>query len=476
MIFRPSLLPALNGSRLFSAFLLAASLCRAETTEDSSPLEILKHFSSAATATIPDDIAALGAPQAKTRRMAQRRLSQHPGLTSTWLAAAVRNDDPEISQRAEVLLQAPATANDLRLAEALSVIAAKRIPLPLEQVADLLPVCDGNPRLATLWRRVFLASCTPNAAGTIHSLLSSPSPLARETALLATGQPDFPNAETLQIRALTDPEEAVRLTAITLRLHAGDPRALTPAVDLLESPTPHIRSQAHAALRASTGRSATYLLDDNPQTRAQAVADWRQWLAASEGMPPLRIHSIPRGPLPLATPDDLAQWIARTPDTRGAWNISEGILHCDGRGNGVLISPIPLSNYHLTYEWRWTDKPGDSGLFLGIESPQADSLQAIEVQMFHESAGDFWRIGYFTGDDGRPLIPNHLARTAAPPPAPPNGWNLMEIILQNGHLDVFINGARVNALDGMPTRPTHFGIQLERSPFQIRNLRADPLP
>lgn len=469
-----SRLPALSGSRLLLAALLAAATARADDAP--SPVDVLRDFSAAASADISRAIDELGADASATRRAAQKRLTESKALTSAHLAGALRSDDPEISQRAEELAANAVEQNEKRLADALATIASGNLKGQAAAVAETLPACDAVDRLRIVWRRAFIATCTTNDGATVGALLASPSASAREAALTAADQLKLPDAPARLHRSLGDADETVRLQAASLLLDAGDVRALPVTIDLLESGSVAIRSRSHAILRAVTGRSSDFLSDDAPALRARAVADWRKWLADADGKPALTAGQARGGAIVLATPEDLEKWVAHTVDTKKAWSIRDGVLACDGRGNGVLISPEPLANYSLTYEWRWTGRPGDSGLFTGIEALGADSLRAIEVQMLAGAAGDFWRIGYYTGADGAPIIPNHVRRLAEAEESPENGWNLMEITLQNGRLDVHVNGRKVNELDGLPSTPTHFGLQLEGTAFEVRRLRADPLP
>ena len=464
----------MSGSKLLLAALLAAATARADDAP--SPVDVLSDFSAAASGDVLRAIDELGAEAATTRRAAQKRLTESKALTSAHLATALLSDDPEISQRAEELAATAVEQNEKRLADALATIAAGNLKGHAVAVAETLPACDAIDRLRIVWRRAFIATCTTNDGATVDTLLAAPSASAREAALTAVDQLKLPDAPARIHRALADADETVRLQAASLLLDTSDARALPVAIDLLESSSVSIRSRSHAILRSVTGRSSDFLSDDAPALRARAVADWRKWLADADGKPALAAGRAKGGAIVLASSEDLEKWVAHAVDTKKAWSIRDGVLACNGIGNGVLISPEPLANYSLTYEWRWTGRPGDSGLFTGIEALGADSLRAIEVQMLAGAAGDFWRIGYYTGADGTPIIPNHVRRMAEAEEAPDNGWNLMEITLQNGHLDVHVNGRKVNELEGLPSTPTHFGLQLEGTAFEVRRLRADPLP
>lgn len=66
-----------------------------------------------------------------------------------------------------------------------------------------------------------------------------------------------------------------------------------------------------------------------------------------------------------------------------------------GSPGGHLITDKEYSDYRLTVEYRFSDKPGNCGVLVHASAPRAlyDMFpKLIEVQMQHNSAGDFWCI------------------------------------------------------------------------------------
>ncbi|MFO1491228.1 MAG: DUF1080 domain-containing protein [Kiritimatiellia bacterium] len=466
----------MSGNRPLARLLLCCAALAAGAADKPPPGDVLREFTPAAQQRIERHLHDLGDEKSGVRREAQQQLATSPILTSSHLVAALQSDDPEIAQRAGELAGGLVEENEKRLAEALTGIVTDSLKGEAAHLVDAFPACVGNDRLRAGWRRAFLATCATNDAPLLVALLDSPLPPLRESALTAGSRLNLPAVTSRRAAFLRDPDESVRFQTATMLLEEGDRAALPTLIDLLDSPTLSIRSRGHSILRSVTGRDSTFVADDPPERRAGAVAGWREWLAGPGKDAPLTAGKAGPGAVTLATPQELERWIAHTPDTKNVWSIRDGVLVCSGKGNGVLISPEPVMNYTLSYEWRWPGQNGDSGLFLGIEALGADSLRAIEVQMLAGAAGDFWRIGYYPGPDGKPLIPNHVPRAAEVADAAENDWNLMEVTLLNGHLDVLVNGKKVNELDGLPAAPTHFGLQVEGTPFEIRRLRAEPLP
>ncbi len=64
---------------------------------------------------------------------------------------------------------------------------------------------------------------------------------------------------------------------------------------------------------------------------------------------------------------NLDGWRAFTPDNvapETIWSVSDGVLRCKGQPSGYLRTVDAYSNYTLFVQWRWTEKPTNSGVLL----------------------------------------------------------------------------------------------------------------
>lgn len=76
--------------------------------------------------------------------------------------------------------------------------------------------------------------------------------------------------------------------------------------------------------------------------------------------------------------------------------IRDDLLVSMGEPRGHLITDEVFENYRLTVEYRFAGKPGNCGILVHVSTPRflyKMFPKSIEVQMEHQSAGDFWVIG-----------------------------------------------------------------------------------
>ena len=135
----------------------------------------------------------------------------------------------------------------------------------------------------------------------------------------------------------------------------------------------------------------------------------------------------------------------------GAWEVTEGTLHCQGSGmgeagaedGGDILYDQKFGNFHLTLEWKISEG-GNSGIFyLGQEDEKWEKIyySAPEMQVLdnerHPDA-ELGENGNRQAGSLYDLIP------ADPQNAKPAGeWNLAEILVYNGTVVHKQNGETV---------------------------------
>lgn len=67
------------------------------------------------------------------------------------------------------------------------------------------------------------------------------------------------------------------------------------------------------------------------------------------------------------------------------------------------------------------------------------------------------------------------AHTAPDSEKPAGEWNSMDVTCRDGTVDVAINGVGQNHASAIEPRSGPIGFQLEGTPYQLRNLRIEPL-
>jgi len=129
-----------------------------------------------------------------------------------------------------------------------------------------------------------------------------------------------------------------------------------------------------------------------------------------------------------------------------AWKVADGILYLDpkakgpkGEGGGDIITDESFENFHLKLDWK-IDTAGNSGVV--IQAQEASNYgwawtTGPEIQIVDNAAHPDAKIDKHRAGDLYDLI------SATPVTVKPAGeWNQLEIIQNNGRLDLFLNGTK----------------------------------
>jgi 3-keto-disaccharide hydrolase len=160
------------------------------------------------------------------------------------------------------------------------------------------------------------------------------------------------------------------------------------------------------------------------------------------------------------------------------WKVEGGRIRCSGVPNGYIRTAADYKDFVLTLEWRWAEKPGNSGVLLRILGPDKIWPKTIEAQLMSGNAGDFWLMDGATldSDPARvdPKAANHrLKMKAAERPA--GEWNVYEITMDGSWVLLKINGEVVNEGTGADEVAGKIGLQSEGAPIEFRNIRLTPI-
>ncbi|GAB4157903.1 MAG: hypothetical protein Fur0037_25660 [Planctomycetota bacterium] len=207
----------------------------------------------------------------------------------------------------------------------------------------------------------------------------------------------------------------------------------------------------------------------------------------------------PETPRPIALFDgeSLAGWHLDVPAAdRGethppAFVARNGHLYTLGRPQGHLITDESFRDYRLVVEWRWPDKPGNSGVLVHVSTPRrlyGMFPQSIECQLQAGNAGDFWCIGEDIavpdmekrrgpkpewGVDGKKR--RRIANLTDGSERPPGEWNQMVIECRGRTIDVWVNGDHVNHGSDCTADHGRIALQAEGSPCEFRKVELTPL-
>lgn len=199
----------------------------------------------------------------------------------------------------------------------------------------------------------------------------------------------------------------------------------------------------------------------------------------------LSIHAAPSPDLVL-NPLDLKDWELITPEhvplATSCHHVDHDVLTVSGKPIGYLQTHAEFKNFALHAEWRWTGQPGNGGVLIHVASGPIDRNlwpRSQQVQLKHKSAGDLLPMAGATFNESLSTPANAKTPTLnhlAPDSEKPAGeWNSCDILCRDGTVEVTINGVRQNRVTHSNPASGHVGFQLEGAPFELRNVRVEPL-
>ena len=155
------------------------------------------------------------------------------------------------------------------------------------------------------------------------------------------------------------------------------------------------------------------------------------------------------------------------------WKVDGGKIRCSGVPNGYLRTTADYKDFVLTLEWRWAEKPGNSGVLLRVVGPDKIWPKTVEAQLQSGNAGDFWLMDGATLDTD-PKAANHRAKMKAAE-KPAGEWNLYEITVDGSRVRLKVNGEVVNEGTGAEDVAGKIALQSEGAPIEFRNIRLTPI-
>lgn len=179
------------------------------------------------------------------------------------------------------------------------------------------------------------------------------------------------------------------------------------------------------------------------------------------------------------------------PDARIPFIVRNGNLVSLGTPQGHLITDEQFENYRLEVKYRFAGDPGNCGVLVHASTPRSLYKmfpKSIEVQMYHENAGDFWCIV----EDIK--VPRMAARRGPPEDwgivegkkrrilnltdgteNPIGEWNEMRIECIDDKLKVWLNGKFVNYGYESTATKGQIAVQAEGAEVEFAYLKLTPI-
>jgi len=164
-------------------------------------------------------------------------------------------------------------------------------------------------------------------------------------------------------------------------------------------------------------------------------------------------------------------------DPKNVWKIINGEIYCTGNPTGFLRTQQEYSDYKLELEWRWPEKPGNSGVLLHMGSEEKIWPLCMEAQLMHNRAGDLIGMGCdFNENKASEDSPvSYTPRMNESNEKESGNWNKYKIICKESTIEASINGQLQNKATGVTIGKGYIGFQSEGVPIMFRNIKLKPL-
>jgi Domain of Unknown Function (DUF1080) len=194
--------------------------------------------------------------------------------------------------------------------------------------------------------------------------------------------------------------------------------------------------------------------------------------------------AAPAQPNALFNGKDLSGWEYVAPGKETLASVCHvkpgGVILVDAKPNGYIATTASHENYRLHAEWRWTDKPGNGGVLVHITEGPMDRIWPIsfQIQTKNTRVGDILPMSSakFAEAPTTGMQPAQLARQGNDSEKPVGEWNSCDIVCRGDTIEVTINGIAQNRVTKCVPASGKIGFQLEGVPFELRNVRIEPLP
>ena len=185
------------------------------------------------------------------------------------------------------------------------------------------------------------------------------------------------------------------------------------------------------------------------------------------------------GKIALFNGKDFAGWNLFLPDKdvdpATVWSAKDGVVHCTGNPAGYMRTEKEYENYRLTFDWRWPEKGGNSGVLLHITGKDMVWPRSIEGQLGSENAADFWVIRGTDFKEHTDKKDRRVRKKHAHNEKPLGEWNHYEVVCDGNTIRLTINGLLQNEATETSVAKGCIGLQSEGTPVEFRDIVLEPL-
>ncbi|MFH1715906.1 MAG: DUF1080 domain-containing protein [Planctomycetota bacterium] len=167
-------------------------------------------------------------------------------------------------------------------------------------------------------------------------------------------------------------------------------------------------------------------------------------------------------------------------DVDETWTIKpDGILACAGKPAGYIRTTQAYMNYKFHVEYRWQDKPGNSGVLVHMTGEDAVWPKSLECQGGYQNQGDFWEIGGLEFNEhkigGHRVRGRRVLKYGQHNEKESGQWNVYEIWCVGGTVRPYVNGKLMNEATDCSVTAGKICLQSEGAAIEFRNIYIEPV-
>ena len=184
-------------------------------------------------------------------------------------------------------------------------------------------------------------------------------------------------------------------------------------------------------------------------------------------------------PIDLLAGNSLDQWGYVSEDSMFSiekiWHINNSILFCNGAVKGYIYTKKEYSDYKLTFEWLWSNGPGNSGVLLHIVHPDSVWPACIQAQLKADNAGDLIMMGGSSIAEQTDKTNRFVKKFKENVENLPGKWNTYEILCKADSIIIHINGLLQNKASQASLSKGQIGLQSEERAIEFKNIFLEKL-
>ena len=157
--------------------------------------------------------------------------------------------------------------------------------------------------------------------------------------------------------------------------------------------------------------------------------------------------------------------------------VKDGVIETPGVPMGYLRTKKEYANYRLHVEWRYPEKPTNSGVFIHTVGPDKIWPRHYQCQLKHLFAGDFiiQDVGLKATVRDTVYVSTEKVKPIASKMKPSGEnkageWNSYDIVCKGNTVEVKVNGVLLNYATDCSEAKGGIGLQAEGSKIQFRNI------